>query len=76
MELPPFPAFVQSVDFDKLKYDLSMFATPDLKKSSDLFTQDQYTFLLNSFTTMSISLLQQYHQWLSEQLRSCNQEEM
>lgn len=76
MNLPAFSEFTRSIDFQKLAYDLESFATPDLKKSSDLFSQEQYAFLTNSFTTMSLALLQQYHQWLSVQLPLCSQEEM
>lgn len=68
MYLPPFLEFVNSVDLSKLSYDLESIASIDLKKSSNLFTQEQYQFLTETMAAMSLSLLQQYHQWLAEQL--------
>lgn len=68
MKLPSFNDFVQSVNMSEVSYDINKFASEDLKHSSDLFTQEQYTFLTNTMVTMQLALLAQYHQWLSEQL--------
>lgn len=68
MKIPPFADFKQSIDFEKLTYDLTAIATQELKESSTLFTADQYRFLTSTVATMSLALFQQYHQWLAEQL--------
>lgn len=68
MEIPPFSDFVRSVDFNKLSYDLESIAPAELKESSSLFTEAQYSFISNTVAAMSLSLLQQYHQWLAEQI--------
>lgn len=69
MEIPPFDEFVKQINFSSLSYDLTRFAGDDLKHSSDLFTQDQYDFLTQSYAAMSLALLQGYHEWLSEKLQ-------
>lgn len=66
MNMPPFSDFIKSVDLDKLSYDLDIHASPMLKDKTDLFTQEQYEFLTATLAAMSLALLRQYHQWLSE----------
>lgn len=66
MKMPPFSDFIKSVDLDKLSYDLELHASSVLKDETNLFTQEQYEFLTATFATMSLTLLRQYHQWLSE----------
>lgn len=68
MLLPPFSAFIEQFDLTKFSYDLKEFAPQDLKKQSSLFSQEQYQFLCETASAMSIALLQQYHQWLAEQI--------
>lgn len=68
MKIPPFSEFIKSVNMSEISYDMNRFATDDLRQSSDLFTQEQYTFLTNTMVTMQVALLAQYHQWLSEQI--------
>lgn len=68
MKIPPFADFVQSFDFEKLNYDLDAMSEKELKKPTDLFTTEQYRFLTSTVAAMSLALLQQYHQWLAEQL--------
>lgn len=70
MKIPSFDEFVKQVNFSALSYDLARFAGDDLKHSSDLFTQDQYNFLTQSYAAMSLALLQSYHEWLFETLQS------
>lgn len=68
MKLPPFSEFSKSVDFEKMGYDMQRFSPQALRNSSSLFTQDQYTFMCQTMATMNQAMLQQYHQWLAEQL--------
>lgn len=68
MKIPPFVAFKQSLDIDKFTYDLTAMASQELKGPSEFFTADQYRVLTNTVATMSLALLQQYHQWLAEQI--------
>lgn len=68
MKIPSFDEFKKNIDFEKFSYDLTAMATQELKKPSDLFSADQYRFLTSTVATMSLALIQQYHQWLSEQL--------
>lgn len=68
MNLPSFDKFKESIDFDKLDYDIERHSTPLLKQSSSLFTQEQYTFICQTMAALNLAMLQQYHQWLSEQL--------
>ena len=68
MKLPAFANFIQSIDFEKFSYDLAEMASKELKEPSNLFTADQYRFLTNTVATMSLALLQQYHQWIAERL--------
>lgn len=68
MMLPPFSKFIEEFDHDKFAYDLKQIASSDLSQSNNLFSQQQYDFLCKTSSTMAIALLQQYHQWLAEQL--------
>lgn len=68
MKIPPFADFKQRIDFEKLGYDLAAMATKELKEPSNLFNAEQYRFLTSTVATMSLALLQQYHQRLAEQL--------
>ena len=68
MKLPPFSKFSETVDFDKMGYDIEQLSPPALRKPSSLFTQEQYTFMCQTMATMNLAMLQQYHQWLSEQI--------
>lgn len=67
MKLPPFSNFSENVNFEKLGYDIERMSPPSLKKPSSLFTQEQYSFICQTMATMNLAILQQYHQWLSEQ---------
>ncbi len=69
MKIPPFEEFVEQFNFSSFSYDLARISGDDLKHSSDLFTQDQYDFLTQSYAAMSLALLQGYHEWLSEKLQ-------
>lgn len=66
MNIPPFSDFLESFNPEKLSYDLELHASSVLKDETNLFTQEQYEFLTATFATMSLTLLRQYHQWLSE----------
>lgn len=68
MQLPPFSEFTKSLDFEKLDYDLNSFASSNLKKPSDLFSEEQYSFLTQTMSAMLLSMLQQYHQWLTQKI--------
>lgn len=68
MKLPPFSDFKNGFDHEKFAYDLKSSAGPMLFDSSDLFTQEQYTFLTQTVAAMSLTLLQQYHEWLNQQI--------
>lgn len=61
-----FSHFEQNINWNKFVYDLERIAPEDLKRSSSLFTQEQYDFLTKTMAVMSLSLLRQYHEWLSE----------
>ena len=71
--LPPFADFLSQINMDSFSYDVARFATEDLKKSSDLFTEEQYAFLMKSYNAMALALLQSYHSWLNEQLQQLHQ---
>ena len=68
MKLPPFSEFAKSFDFEKMGYDMQHVSPPALKNSSSLFTQKQYDFMCQTMAAMNFAMLQQYHQWLAEQL--------
>ena len=67
-KLPSFQDFISQFNLDSFIFDLGK-ASPDfLKHSSNLFTQEQYKFLMSSYSALAIALLRRYHEWLSEQL--------
>ena len=68
MQIPPFDNFVKNFSFEKLSYDLNFSASKILKESSSLFTEEQYQVIASTIATMSLALLRQYHQWLSEKI--------
>lgn len=68
MKLPPFSEFAKSFNLEKMRYDMQYVSSPDLKDSSSLFTQKQYNFMCQTMATMNFAMLQQYHQWLAEQI--------
>ena len=68
MDFPAFSEFSKTVDLEKLGYDIERLSPPALKNPSSLFTQKQYTFMSQTIATMNLAILQQYHQWLAEQL--------
>lgn len=68
LNLPPFSDFMKDIDLNKFSYDLAMNATATLKSSSNVLTQEQYSFLCETISSMMITYLAQYHQWLSAQL--------
>ena len=61
------------IKMDSFSYDVARFSTEVLKKSSDLFTKEQYAFLMKSYNAMALALLQSYHSWLNEQLQQLHQ---
>ena len=61
-----FSEFERDINFQKLFYDMERIAPSDLKESSSLFTQEQYSFLTKTMAVMNLALLRQYHEWLSE----------
>lgn len=61
-----FSEFQKTVNFSKLKYDISQIAPESLLQSSNLFTQEQYDFLTKTNAVMLLALLRQYHEWLRE----------
>lgn len=67
--LPSFEEFSSQINMDKFSYDLERMAPDALRHSSDLFTEEQYCFMTQSIMAVQFALLQQYHEWLSEQLR-------
>lgn len=71
--LPPFSDFLSQLNVDSFSYDIAQFAPEDLKDSSDLFTEEQYAFLMKSYSAMALALLQSYHLWLRETLSPSNQ---
>lgn len=68
MDFPSFSEFVASIDLEKVEYDISRFAPNELNKKTDLFTEEQYAFIAKTISTMQLTLLAQYHQWLNEQI--------
>ncbi len=75
MNLPSFEEYRKQFNFDKLSYDLQRYAPEMLKQSSDLFSQDQWDFLMASLVSVNLALLQNYHEWLAEMLRQSHQED-
>jgi hypothetical protein len=71
--LPPFSEFLSQLNVDSFSYDIAQFAPEDLKDSSDLFAEEQYAFLMKSYSAMALALLQSYHLWLRETLSPSNQ---
>lgn len=68
MTLPPFSDFINSLDAEKISYDLGMYSSPDMAEPYNPFTKEQYLLLVKTNITMMQTLLAQYHEWLSEQL--------
>lgn len=66
---PSFGEFRNQINMDKFSYDLDRMASDALHHSTDLFTEEQYLFMTKSIMAVQFALLQQYHEWLSEQLR-------
>lgn len=67
-KLPSFQDFVSQFNFNSFMYDLGKASPDSIKHPSDLFTQEQYEFLMSSCSAMTIAFLRRYHEWLSEQL--------
>ena len=67
MKLPPFSEFLDSIDLDKMDYDLKRYESSELKEGVP-FTPKQATALAQVNIAISKALLAQYHSWLSEQL--------
>lgn len=70
MKLPPFEDFKKQINFDTLAYDVQRFSCGAFNSPSDLFTQEQFSFLTLACASMSSALLQSYHEWLAETLQS------
>lgn len=66
MKMPSFDEFLDSLDMQKVMYDIKAKLSPTYKDPS--FTEDQNLFIFEMITAISAALLQQYHQWLAEQL--------
>lgn len=70
MKLPPFSEFKESLDVNKLTYDVEIIAHASLREPNENFTKDQYLILEKIIFAETLSILQQYHSWLSEKLLS------
>ena len=69
MKLPPFQAFLKSVDPQKFNYDLEeMYSSKRAMAETTAFTQKQYDLVVHTSLAITYTLLAQYHQWLNEQL--------
>ena len=68
MKLPPFQDFLESLDMNKFRYDLSLYSPQNLKENYNPFTPEQYRLIADTNFAMIQSLLAQYHQWLREQI--------
>lgn len=68
MKLPAFQCFLDEFNCTKFDYDLARLASPDLKKPSDLFTEEQYSFIIKTILSLLRAFLAQYHEWLEENL--------
>nr|DAJ03961.1 MAG TPA: hypothetical protein [Caudoviricetes sp.] len=71
--LPSFADFLSQINIDSFSYDINRFSTEDIKQPTDMFTNEQYAFLMKSYSAMSLALLQSYHSWLTEQLEQLHQ---
>lgn len=71
--LPSFADFLSQINMDSFSYDINRFSTEDIKQPTDMFTNEQYAFLMKSYSAMSLALLQSYHSWLTEQLEQLHQ---
>lgn len=68
LKLPSFNEFVSNINVDEMNYDMERFATQRIKYGTAPFTHEQYLLLSETIFTTQLSILAQYHQWLSEQL--------
>lgn len=71
--LPSFADFLSKINIDSFSYDINRFSAEDIKQPTDMFTNEQYAFLMKSYSAMSLALLQSYHSWLTEQLEQLHQ---
>lgn len=68
MNLPSFTEFIQSVDPDKLDFDLGLYMSPELKHGPTALNDDELTLVIRTSIAITKTYLAAYHQWLSEQL--------
>jgi hypothetical protein len=68
MPLPSFSSFLDSVDKDKVDYDLSQFIPEDFKHPMSCFSAEQFSVVTQLSIALSKVMLLQYHNWLSENL--------
>lgn len=68
MQLPSFSSFLDSIDKDKVDYDLSQFLPEDFKRPMPCFSAEQFAVIARLSLALSKVMLLQYHNWLSENL--------
>lgn len=68
MNLPSFTEFIQSVDPDKLDFDLGVYMSPELKHGPAALNDDEPALVVRTSIAITKTHLAAYHQWLSEQL--------
>ena len=68
MPLPSFSSFLDSVDKDKVDYDLSQFLPEDFKHPMSCFSAEQFAVITRLSLALTKVMLLHYHNWLSENL--------
>lgn len=68
MKLPAFSEFLESLDPDKLDYDLDLFMPRVLKQGPNPLNNDEYALVIRTSMAIAKLYLSAYHQWLNEKL--------
>lgn len=72
MKLPAFSDFLESLDPDKLDYDLGLYMPEALKQGPTALNNEEYALVIRTCITTTKLYLSAYHQWLNEQLSEEN----
>lgn len=70
MKIPSFAEFKKSANMDAMAYDFEQMIRGIAEKSGEVFTNEQLAIVTHCCLAASCALLQSYHEWLAETLRS------
>lgn len=65
MDIPSFRKFLNTLDMDKLSYDIGTSSTKRLQTTAP-FTEEQQKYIADAIFAQTTALLGQYHAWIAE----------